>query len=460
MTETLNGRAHEARAEADSPEAALAEWLDQLPITVRETLSALGQLLTGAAVTPDPDRPEPGTRDAWISEQLGGVNLARLSRMKRGLGPVDGVRAGLALAELVHAARSGQIGPRRYGRQRYAELNNAMVWLRIEGPARTVYTYPAEVALATDGLVDGTVVVLWEVRERSIDVEVVAHDEETAAAALDELIARGRAGHDPYRGGVWRAEGGSTYAVLEARPAPALTRSDVAVDPAVWAELDLAAASITTEAARMRELALGGRRGLLLTGPPGTGKSAAVEVIAGELAGTATVVYLDGRSAAYALQNVTAEMVQIGGPVLLVIEDIDLAVGGERGGRIDQALGQFLAAMDEHRDEPILLLATANTTATLDPAAVRAARFDAMVTVGYPDLAARTAILTALCARVPGTVDTAAVAEAAPPETTGADLREAVRRCVLTDGTVSTVGLKAALTGRRGDPAGGVGVYL
>ncbi|ORU96765.1 hypothetical protein AWC04_19550 [Mycolicibacterium fallax] len=439
--------------------ASLADWLDRQPITVRETLAALGQLLSGGAVVPDPDVPEPGTRDAWIAAQLGGVDLARVCRMKRGLGPVDGVRAGLALGELVHAAQPAQIGPRRYGRRRYAELNDALTWLRIEGPNRRVYTYPHEVALATDALAEGAVVVAWEAGDRSIHVEVIACDEGTAAGALDELIRRGREGHDPYRGGVWRADGGGSYATLEARPAPALTRADVAVDPAVWAELDLAAASITTEAVRMRELALGGRRGVLLTGPPGTGKSAAVEVIAGELAGTATVVYLDGRSAAYNLQSVTAELVQIGGPILLIIEDIDLAVGGSRGGSIDAALGQFLAAMDEHRDEPILLLATANTTKTLDPAAVRAARFDATVEVGYPDLAARAAILDALCARISGDVDTAAVAEAAPPETTGADLREAVRRCVLVDGSVNTAGLRAALTGRQAE-ATGVGVYL
>lgn len=440
--------------------AALSDWLDAQPFGVRETLQALGQLLTGTAVTPDPDLPEPGTRDAWIADQFPGVHLARVSRMKRGLGPVDGVRAGLALGELVRAAGPGQLGPRRYGRQRHADLNNAMVWLRIEGPDQTTYTYPHEVALATDDLVPGcTVIVAWEAGDRTINVEVIAGTEAVAAAAIDELVARGRAGHDPYRGGVWRAEGNSVYASLEARPAPAMTREDVSVAPEVWAELDLAAASITSKAATMRELALGGRRGVLLTGPPGTGKSAAVEVIAGELAGITTVVYLDGRSAAYSLQSITAELVKIGGPVLLVIEDLDLAVGGSRGSEIDKALGQFLSALDEHRDEPILLLATANTTSTLDPAAVRSARFDAQVTVGYPDLAARTAILSALCARVPGDVDVAAVAEAAPAETTGADLREAVRRCVLVDGSVSTAGVRAALTGRATDTAA-VGVYL
>ena len=52
-----------------------------------------------------------------------------------------------------------QLGPRRYGRRRYAELNDALTWLRIEGPNRAVYTYPAEVALATDALAEGAVVV-------------------------------------------------------------------------------------------------------------------------------------------------------------------------------------------------------------------------------------------------------------------------------------------------------------
>ncbi|TXH18591.1 MAG: ATP-binding protein [Mycobacterium sp.] len=423
----------------------LDQWLDNQTPLVRETLRALGALLSGSDY--ESASRKPSRQDAWIAEQLGVDNLGKAARVHRDVGVVDTVRVGMALAGM-GTSPGAVCGPRSWSS---SDLDDAVEWITTEIMPGQIFTYPAEIALATSSLADRPVVLLWRAKDRKPSVQVIAADQAIAAAAGQKLIDRARRDHDPFRGGVWRMGGGSYQLELHARPRPALRREDVALAAQVWAELDLATAAVTTGAARMHDLGLGCRRGVLLAGPPGTGKSAAAEVIAAELAGACTVIYVDGRAAAYNMESITAELVLLGGPVLLVIEDLDLAVGGHRGGQIDQILGQFLAGMDAHRDEPILVIATTNTVGRLDPAAVRSARFDATIEIGYPDVAERERILAALCARVPGAVDAAVVAAAAPATATGADMREWVRRCVLAEGEVSTGGLVAAASGAPAD---------
>ncbi len=96
-------------------------------------------------------------------------------------------------------------------------------------------------------------------------------------------------------------------------------------------------------------------------------------------------------------------------------------------------LSELLAAMDIASEARILTLALTNDAATLDEAAIRTGRFDAIVGVGYPSRTDAARILTALIAGLPGadTVDTRGVAAAVPDRTSGSDLREIVRRAVL-----------------------------
>lgn len=430
------------------------EWLDKQNPGVREALLALGALLSGRDYE---SGRKPPRQDAWIAEQLGVDNLTKVARVHRAVGAVDTVRVGMALAAMV--TDPGTVcGPRAWSS---SDLDDAVEWITAEIMSGHTYTYPAEIALATNTLGDDPVVVIWRAKDRIPSLQVAAGDHAIATAAAQQLVDCARRDHDPFRGGVWRLGGGSYQQLeLHARPRPTMRRGDVALAAPAWAELDLAAAAVTSAADRMRDLGLGCRRGVLLAGPPGTGKSAAAEVIAAELAGACTVVYVDGRAAAYSMEAITSELVLLGGPVLLVIEDLDLAVGGPRGSRIDHVLGQFLAGMDAHRDEPILVIATTNTLDRIDPAAVRSARFDATIEIGYPDAGERERILAALCVRVPGSVDVAAVAAAAPATATGADMREWVRRCVLAEGEVSTSGLVAAAGGTPVTEFECAGAYL
>ena len=134
------------------------------------------------------------------------------------------------------------------------------------------------------------------------------------------------------------------------------------------------------------------------------------------------------------LSDVVEEAQRIGGPVLLVLEDVDLWCLARRAGGM--GLSELLQAMDIGSDARILTVASTNDATTLDRAAIRTGRFDSVVEVGFPDAVQAGQILSALLHDVPGGdgVDVAAVAAALPASTSGSDLREIVRRAVLVAG--------------------------
>ena len=82
---------------------------------------------------------------------------------------------------------------------------------------------------------------------------------------------------------------------------------------------------------------------------------------------------------------------------------------------------------------PILTMASTNDVATLDVAAVRSARFDSIIEVGQPDTDAAAEILARYLDGIPGAenVNVTAVAARFPSNMSGADIREVVRRTVL-----------------------------
>ena len=123
------------------------------------------------------------------------------------------------------------------------------------------------------------------------------------------------------------------------------------------------------------------------------------------------------------------------------------------------------AVTDIAADARILTLASTNDPATLDKAAIRTGRFDAIVDVGYPTRADAVRIVAALLAGLPGaqTVDTDAVAAALPEHSSGSDLREIVRRAVLSAddaGLLTTSGLLAEVGSDRYRATSAEGMYL
>ncbi|MBJ7337149.1 MAG: ATP-binding protein [Mycolicibacterium sp.] len=243
-----------------------------------------------------------------------------------------------------------------------------------------------------------------------------------------------------------------------------LTRDTVILDDEIWREIDLGLTAVRDRHDLLNNHGLGARRGVLLCGPPGTGKSAVSAVIAAEVVGAFTVIYVEAKAGEHLLTAVVEEAQRLGAPVLLVLEDVDLWCQSRLGG-YGSGLSELLAAMDIAAEARILTLASTNDAATLDEAAIRTGRFDAIVGVGYPTRTDAARILTALIAGLPGTdtVDTLAVAAAVPEQTSGSDLREIVRRAVLSaddTGRLSTADLLAEVGSGRYRATIPNGMYL
>jgi ATP-dependent 26S proteasome regulatory subunit len=211
------------------------------------------------------------------------------------------------------------------------------------------------------------------------------------------------------------------------------TRDTAIVDEQVWREIDLGLAAVRDHHELLNTHGLGSRRGVLLCGPPGTGESAVSAVVAAEVVGEFTVIYVEAKAGHNFLIAVVDEAQRLGGPVLLVLGNVDLWCRDRLSG-YGRGLLELFQAMDIAADTRILTLASTNDAATLDKAAIRTGRFDADVEVGYPSPTGAARILTALLTDLPtdDTIDTAAVVAALPEQTTGSDLREIVRRAVLT----------------------------
>lgn len=430
-------------------------WLDDLDIDVRPTLRALGELLVGVG---DRDRGE--TDDRFTTRCLGASDHRLLLAEERPLNPVSRLTVALALAEwIARHAQECRIGP--------GELSRPPKWTQTNvggqsyrHPLCLRVFFPAGTLLPDVGCVIGI-----EARESimyspGISAYVTADHQVQAREVLDRLAERANA-LNPYRGKAVRATDnqGLTLSILDL---PATATRDMIIAPdSVWAEIDLGVTAVRDRHAMLNTHGLGARRGVLLCGPPGTGKSAISAVLARELVGQFTVIYVEAKAGAQLLTAVVDEAQRLGGPVLLVLEDVDLWC---RDRKTDgHGLSELLQAMDIRPEARILTLASTNDAATLDKAAVRTGRFDSIIEVDYPTTADAARILAALIRGIPGSqnVDSTTVIAALPEKSSGSDIREIVRRAMLAnDGHISTATLLAEIgTGRyRAEPP--AGMYL
>ena len=153
--------------------------------------------------------------------------------------------------------------------------------------------------------------------------------------------------------------------------------------------------------------ALGARipKGVLLVGPPGTGKTMLAKAVAGEanvpffsISGSDFVEMYVGVGASRVRD--LFDQAKKNSPSIIFIDEID-AVGRHRGAGMggghderEQTLNQLLVEMDGFgANEGVIVIAATNRPDILDPALLRPGRFDRQVTVNYPDTKGRVAIL-------------------------------------------------------------------
>ncbi len=186
-------------------------------------------------------------------------------------------------------------------------------------------------------------------------------------------------------------------------------------------------------------------KGILLVGPPGTGKTLLARAVAGEagvpfysINGSEFVEMFVGVGAARVRDLFT--QARANAPCIIFIDELDAlgrarGISGLSGGHDEkeQTLNQLLSELDGF--DPtigVVLLAATNRPEVLDPALLRAGRFDRQISVDRPDKNGRVAILQVHLKKIKlaADIDPAAIA-ALTPGFTGADLANLVNEAAM-----------------------------
>jgi cell division protease FtsH len=187
-----------------------------------------------------------------------------------------------------------------------------------------------------------------------------------------------------------------------------------------------------------------GPRGVLMVGPPGSGKTLMARAVAGEaevpflaLTGSSFVEMFVGVGASR-VRDLFADA-RKRAPSIIFIDEID-AIGGRRGAGVfssnderEQTLNQLLAEMDGFDPATgVVVMAATNRPETLDPALLRPGRFDRTVEIPLPNQAERRAILEvhAEGKRLASSVDLNVVARGTPGFS-GADLSNLINEAAI-----------------------------
>ena len=155
---------------------------------------------------------------------------------------------------------------------------------------------------------------------------------------------------------------------------------------------------------KYKEIGASMPKGILLVGPPGTGKTMLAKAVAGEanvpffsMSGSEFVEMFVGMGASKVRD--LFKQAKEKAPCIVFIDEID-AIGKKRDGQVggnderEQTLNQLLVEMDGFgANEGVIMIAATNRPDILDPALMRPGRFDRQVMVGYPDVRGREDIL-------------------------------------------------------------------
>ncbi|WP_296973806.1 ATP-dependent zinc metalloprotease FtsH [uncultured Dialister sp.] len=197
---------------------------------------------------------------------------------------------------------------------------------------------------------------------------------------------------------------GKSHAKIFVKPTDGIKFSDVAGEDEAKDSLK-EVVSYLHDPTRYKEIGAKMPKGILLVGPPGTGKTMLAKAVAGEsgvpffsISGSEFVEMFVGMGAAKVRD--LFKQAKEKAPYIVFIDEID-AIGKKRGGAAiggnderEQTLNQLLTEMDGFEDNTgVIILAATNRPESLDPALTRPGRFDRQVPVGLPDLQGREAIL-------------------------------------------------------------------
>jgi ATPase family associated with various cellular activities (AAA) len=290
--------------------------------------------------------------------------------------------------------------------------------------------------LVTSRAPDGAPVVLG-IRDESqfgaplVILEILAADQAAAAATRDEIDRLMRV-HDVFRGQVLSFTQSEHHGneLVSFLPRPAVTAREVVLPDGVLENIEQ---HIVEIGGYSRELLSAGqhlKRGLLLHGPPGTGKTHTVRYLTGRLAGT-TVILLTGASIRFIDQ--AAALARRLQPSMVVLEDVDLvATDRDYSPHGNPLLFSLLEAMDGvGADADVTFVLTTNRADILETAlADRPGRIDLAVEIPRPDDRCRERLLQVYARGLALDADLDPVV-AGTEGVTASFIKEMIRRTVL-----------------------------
>lgn len=338
-----------------------------------------------------------------------------------------GHRAFLSVIEMLSEAATG----------RAYQLGAVDYTTAATGP--TTSTEAVQLGLVCTSAPDGTPVVLalqgaQEARgEDQCHLQLLATDRATAATVRDE-IERLMREHDVFRGQVL-SFGLSEHRhnqLLTFLPRPSLTAADVVLPDGVLSSIERHVVRSATQTEALRAHGQHLKRGLLLYGSPGTGKTHTVRYLLSRLP-ECTVFVLSGVAMFRHLRATTALARRLA-PSVIVVEDVDLiAQDRSRATEGNPVLFELLNEMDGIGSEAdVTFVLTTNRVESMEEALTqRPGRVDLAVEVPKPDADCRERLLRLYASGTPLDLPSADRVVAATEGVTASFIKELVRRAVL-----------------------------
>ena len=230
-----------------------------------------------------------------------------------------------------------------------------------------------------------------------VRVEVLAAEQEHARAFLAAVIDRMRA-LNVYRGHVLSLSPGilgmGPQTLVAFHSLPPVSREDVILPADLLERIERQTIGFAEHADRLRTAGRSLKRGLLLHGSPGVGKTFTLMYLVSQMPGR-TVILTTGRG--MGLVQTVAQMARTLAPAMVMLEDVDL-IAEQRGQPMmptGPLLFELLNEMDGLRDDTdVIFVLTTNRADILEPAlAARPGRIDLVVELPLPDAVGRRRLL-------------------------------------------------------------------